>query len=173
MTEFPHLTPDGDAHMVDVAGKELTARRAIAETEVTMSPSTTDALFGGSLPKGDALASSRLAGIMAAKATPALIPLCHPIPIDGVEVSIERTATGARIQASVTTVARTGVEMEAMTAVSVAALAMYDMIKGLDRGVEIGPTRLLTKEGGRSGLWTRGDVERIGEPERPKNPAGD
>ncbi|HEY5685742.1 MAG TPA: cyclic pyranopterin monophosphate synthase MoaC [Acidimicrobiia bacterium] len=156
MTEFPHLTPDGDAHMVDVTRKEVTARRAIAETAVTMAPETSEALFGGSLPKGDALASARLAGIMAAKATSGLIPLCHPIPIDGVEVAIERTAAGARITASVTTVARTGVEMEAMTAVSVAALAIYDMVKGLDRGVEIGPTRLLSKEGGRSGLWTRG-----------------
>jgi cyclic pyranopterin phosphate synthase len=163
VTEFTHLTPSGEVHMVDVAGKEITVRRALAETEVTMSPSTADALFGGGLPKGDALASSRLAGIMGAKATASLIPLCHPIPIDGVEVTIDRIASGARIQATVTTAARTGVEMEAMTAVSVAALALYDMVKGLDRGVEIGPTRLLSKEGGRSGLWTRGGSDTGGE----------
>ncbi len=159
MTEFPHLTAGGEVHMVDVAGKEVTVRRAVAETEVTMEPPTIDALFGGGLPKGDALASSRLAGIMGAKATASLIPLCHPIPIDGVEVTIDRTASGARIQATVTTSARTGVEMEAMTAVSVAALALYDMVKGLDRGVQIGPTRLLAKEGGRSGHWTRGEAD--------------
>lgn len=153
MTEFPHLGDDGDVHMVDVGGKDVTRRVARAECTVTMSDTTADALFGGTLPKGDALASVRLAGIMGAKRTSDLIPLCHPIPIDGVTVSIEPAEPGALITASVTTSGRTGVEMEAMTAVTVAALALYDMVKGVERGVEIGRVRLLHKAGGRSGEW--------------------
>ncbi|MDX1447551.1 MAG: cyclic pyranopterin monophosphate synthase MoaC [Acidimicrobiia bacterium] len=155
MTDFPHLTDSGEVHMVDVGGKEVTEREAVAECLVTMGADTAEALFGGSLPKGDALASVRLAGIMGAKKTPDLIPLCHPLPITGVEVDVARTEVGARIQATVRTTGQTGVEMEAMTAVSVAALALYDMVKGVDRGVEIGPIRLLSKRGGRSGTWTR------------------
>lgn len=155
MSEFPHLNPDGDVHMVDVGDKDVTQRVAVAECTVTMLDSTTAALFGGELPKGDALASVRLAGIMGAKRTADLIPLCHPIALSGVEVRVERTASGARIEATVRTSGRTGVEMEAMTAVSVAALTLYDMVKGVERGVEIGPIRLLAKSGGRSGEWTR------------------
>lgn len=155
MTDFPHLTPDGDVHMVDVSGKEVTDRMAIAECFVSMAQSTSKALFEGRLPKGDAMASVRLAGIMAAKRTPDLIPLCHPLAISGVEVSVERAPMGARIEATVRTTGPTGVEMEAMTAVSVAALALYDMVKGIERGVEIGPIRLTFKSGGRSGEWTR------------------
>ena len=155
MTEFPHLSESGDVHMVDVGGKDITDRVAVAECLVAMSEKTRDALFGGNLPKGDALASIRLAGIMGAKRTPDLIPLCHPVAITGVEVLVESHAGGARIEATVRTRGQTGVEMEAMTAVSVAALTLYDMVKGVEKGVEIGPLRLLSKSGGRSGTWTK------------------
>ncbi len=155
MTEFPHLDGEGHVHMVDVGGKPETDRVAIAEAVVRMGAATADALFGGSLPKGDALASVRLAGIMAAKRTPDLIPLCHPMALTGVTVDVGRVADGARIVASVGTTGRTGVEMEAMTAAAVAALALYDMVKGVERGVEIGAVRLILKDGGRSGRWER------------------
>lgn len=141
--------------MVDVSSKEITQRSASAEAIVALANSTADALFGGTLPKGDALATIRVAGIMAAKRTAELIPLCHPLPIDAVEVTIDRVEEGARIVADVTTTARTGVEMEAMTAASVAALSLYDMVKGVERGVEIRSLRLLRKAGGRSGTWER------------------
>jgi cyclic pyranopterin monophosphate synthase len=141
--------------MVDVSDKAVTDRVALAEAIVTMGEPTRDALFGGSLPKGDALATVRLAAIMAAKKTAELIPLCHPLPIDAVDVLVEPLDTGARIVAEVATTGRTGVEMEAMSAVAVGALALYDMVKGLERGVEIGPIRLLRKSGGRSGTWER------------------
>ena len=153
--KLPHLTPAGEAHMVDVSTKEITQRSASAEAVVALANSTADALFGGTLPKGDALATIRVAGIMAAKRTADLIPLCHPLPIDAVEVTIDRVEEGARIVADVTTTARTGVEMEAMTAASVAALTLYDMVKGTERGVEIRSLRLLRKAGGRSGTWER------------------
>jgi cyclic pyranopterin monophosphate synthase len=152
---LPHLTTAGDAHMVDVSAKEVTVRSASAEAIVALAGQTAEALFGGTLPKGDALAAIRLAGIMASKRTAELIPLCHPLPIDAVEVSISRLDEGARIVAEVTTTGRTGVEMEAMTAVSVAALTLYDMVKGIERGVEIRSVRLLRKAGGRSGTWER------------------
>jgi cyclic pyranopterin phosphate synthase len=141
--------------MVDVSTKEITHRSASAEAIVALATSTADTLFGGTLPKGDALATIRVAGIMAAKRTAELIPLCHPLPIDAVEVTIDRVEEGARIVADVTTTARTGVEMEAMTAASVAALTLYDMVKGVERGVEIRSLRLLRKAGGRSGTWER------------------
>jgi cyclic pyranopterin phosphate synthase len=141
--------------MVDVSSKEITQRTALAEAIVALASSTAEALFGGNLPKGDALATIRLAGIMAAKRTSELIPLCHPLAIDAVEVTIDRVEEGARIVAEVTTTARTGVEMEAMTAASVAALTLYDMVKGVERGVEIRSVRLLRKAGGRSGTWER------------------
>lgn len=158
MSEFPHLTDDGDVHMVDVSGKAVTHRTAIAECVVSLAPPTSDALFGGTLPKGDALASIRLAGIMGAKRTPDLVPLCHPILLSGVTVDVERHTEGARITARVTTSGQTGVEMEAMTAVSVAALALYDMVKGVERAVEIGPIHLIHKSGGRSGEWNRSGI---------------
>lgn len=152
-SDLPHLTETGDVHMVDVSSKETTLRQAVAEALVVMSSATSERLFGDQLPKGDALAAVRLAGIMGAKRTADLIPLCHPLPIDAVVLEIEEDRVGARIRASVTTTGRTGVEMEAMTAVSVAALTLYDMVKGIERGVEIGPIRLLSKSGGRSGTW--------------------
>jgi cyclic pyranopterin monophosphate synthase len=155
VTEFPHLTPAGDVHMVDVGAKAETERTATAEGFVAMAPEVADRLFAGSLPKGDALASVRLAGIMGAKKTPELVPLCHPIVLTGVVVEVEPHASGARIIATTSTVGRTGVEMEAMTAVAAAALALYDMVKGLDRSVSIDQIRLLEKSGGRSGTWTR------------------
>ncbi|MGI8515797.1 MAG: cyclic pyranopterin monophosphate synthase MoaC [Acidimicrobiia bacterium] len=152
---LPHLTPAGEAHMVDVSAKAVSNRVAVAEGLVTMSESTRQVLFGGTLPKGDALAAVRLAAIMAAKKTAELIPLCHPLPIDAVEIIVEEVDGGARIVAEVATSGRTGVEMEALTAVSVGALTLYDMVKGIERGVEIGPIRLLRKSGGRSGTWER------------------
>lgn len=153
--QLPHLTAAGDAHMVDVSDKAVTTRTAIAEALVTMSEATRMSFFGGTLPKGDALATVRLAAIMASKKTSDLIPLCHPLPIDSVEVEIEQTPEGARLVTTVTTSGRTGVEMEALTSVSVGALTLYDMVKGIERGVEIGPIRLLKKSGGRSGTWER------------------
>jgi cyclic pyranopterin phosphate synthase len=152
---FPHLTEAGDARMVDVGDKEVTRRKAVAEGTVRLGPEVAERLFSGALPKGDATAVARLAGIMAAKKTPDLIPLAHPLSLDSVEVEITQVEEGALITAAVTTTARTGVEMEAMTAVAAACLALYDMVKGLERGVEIGPIRLVSKEGGRTGSWRR------------------
>lgn len=155
VSEFSHLDETGDVRMVDVSAKPETVREAIAESFVTLSPEVRRALFSGRLPKGDALASVRLAAIMAAKKTPELIPLCHPLPLTGITVTVEEVGPGARIVTTVSTTARTGVEMEAMTAAAVGALALYDMVKGLDKGVEIGPVRLLRKSGGKSGTWER------------------
>src|SRR5690606_24870833 len=137
----------------DVGPKDRTERRAIAEAVVNMSTALAARFFAGDLPKGDALASVRLAGIMAAKRTPDLIPLAHPIGLDSVEVRIETHDRGGRIETECSVRGRTGVEMEALTAASVAALALYDMVKAVERGVTIGPVRLLHKEGGRSGVW--------------------
>ncbi len=157
MTELPHLTEEGDVHMVDVAGKETTTREAVAEAVVVMSPATAELLFSGGLPKGDALAVVRVAGIMAAKETSRLIPLAHPLPLTGVRVAVEQVPAGARIVATVGTAAPTGVEMEALTAASVAALSLYDMVKGVERGVTVERVRLLRKTGGRSGTWEAAD----------------
>ena len=152
---FSHLDDDGEVRMVDVGDKPVTRRVAIAEAIVAMNPATSDALFGGALPKGDALAAVRLAAIMGAKRTADLVPLCHPLPLDAVEVEVAAVEGGARITVRAETEARTGVEMEAMTGAAVGALTLYDMIKGMDRGAEIGPVRLLSKSGGRSGEWRR------------------
>jgi cyclic pyranopterin phosphate synthase len=141
--------------MVDVSEKDVTVRRAVAEAVVAMPSDLVDKVFSGALPKGDATAVVRIAGIMAAKETSRLIPLCHPIDIDAVSVDVARVAEGARIEVTTTTAGRTGVEMEAMTGAAIAALALYDMVKGLERGIEIGPVRLLEKSGGRSGEWRR------------------
>jgi cyclic pyranopterin phosphate synthase len=141
--------------MVDVGAKEATDREGVAEAMVAMSVETRDLLFGGGLEKGDALATVRIAGIMAAKRTADLIPLCHPLSLTAVIVEVEAHQKGARIVATVRTSDRTGVEMEAMTAVAVAALAMYDMVKGVERGVTIETIGLISKSGGRSGTWMR------------------
>ncbi len=152
---FSHLSDEGEAHMVDVSGKDVTKREAIAEALVAMSSDLVDRFVAGNLPKGDAAAVARVAGIMAAKKTAELIPLCHPIPLDAVEVTLEPGGHGIRVLATVRTTGRTGVEMEAMTALSVAALTVYDMVKSLERGVSVEGVRLLRKTGGRSGTWER------------------
>jgi cyclic pyranopterin phosphate synthase len=155
MSELTHLDDEGQARMVDVSGKPVTARRAAAEAVVTLSADTRRALFAGDLPKGDARAVARIAAILGAKRTPDLIPLCHPLELDAIEVDVEEVEAGARVEVRVSTAGRTGVEMEAMTGAALGAVALYDMVKGLDRGAEIGPVRLLHKSGGRSGEWRR------------------
>jgi cyclic pyranopterin phosphate synthase len=150
-----HVTEGGDVRMVDVSAKPDTERVAEAEAIVVMSPETRQKLFASDLPKGDALAAARVAGIMAAKRTPELIPLCHPLRISAVNVEITPIDEGARVLGRVKTTGPTGVEMEAMTAAAVAALTLYDMVKGVERGVEIRTVRLLLKSGGRSGTWKR------------------
>jgi cyclic pyranopterin phosphate synthase len=155
MSDFSHLDEDGNARMVDVGDKTATPRVAVTESRVAMADSVRVKLFAGDLPKGDALGVARIAAIMAAKQTPTLVPLCHPIPIDGIDVAVEETAEGARIEVTARTTAKTGIEMEAMTAAAVGAIAIYDMVKGLDRGAEVGSVRLLSKSGGKSGVWTR------------------
>lgn len=155
MTDLSHLDDQGRARMVDVSAKAETERTATAEAFVAMAAATTEAVFAGSLPKGDALALVRVAAITGAKRTPDLVPLCHPLPLTGVTADVERTPEGARIVVTAHTVGRTGVEMEAITGAALGAITLYDMIKGLDRGAEIGPVRLLSKRGGKSGEWTR------------------
>ncbi len=155
MDELTHLDESGNARMVDVGAKPLTRRRAVAEATVALSDAVSAGLFAGELPKGDALGLVRIAAIMAAKQTSNLIPLCHPVGLNHVDVSIEAVAGGARIEVVCEVEARTGVEMEAMTGAAIGAVALYDMVKGVDRGAEIGPVRLVAKSGGRSGDWTR------------------
>jgi cyclic pyranopterin phosphate synthase len=141
--------------MVDVGRKAETSRVAVAEARVAMSAQTRDMVFDGTLPKGDAVAVARVAGIMAAKKTSELIPLCHPLRLSHVTVEIDPDENGARIVATAETVDRTGVEMEAMVAASIAALTVYDMVKGVERAVEVARVRLLHKSGGKSGEWNR------------------
>ncbi|MFB3098488.1 MAG: cyclic pyranopterin monophosphate synthase MoaC [Acidimicrobiia bacterium] len=154
--DFTHLDDEGHVRMVDVGSKDPTQRHAVAEATVVMSEGTRDRLFSGDLPKGDAMATVRLAAIQGAKRTPDLVPLAHPLAIDAISVEIEATDTGARITVSVSVTAKTGVEMEAITGAAIGAIALYDMIKGLDRGAEIASVRLLEKRGGKSGSWRRG-----------------
>jgi cyclic pyranopterin phosphate synthase len=155
MSDFNHLDEHGHVHMVDVGGKDPSTRVAVAEGFVAMNAATADKLFAGTLAKGDALATVRIAAIQATKQTPTLIPLCHPLSLDRVEVLIERVDDGARIEVLCGVDARTGVEMEAMTGAVIGALTLYDMIKGIDRGATIESVRLLSKSGGKSGEWTR------------------
>jgi cyclic pyranopterin phosphate synthase len=145
--------------MVDVGAKPVTERRAVAEALVRLEPATAAAVVAGDAPKGDVIGTARIAGIQAAKRTAELIPLCHPLPLSYVDVAIEVDAPAglATIRAEARTTAQTGVEMEAMTACSVAALTFYDMVKGLERGVEIAEVMLVEKSGGKSGTWRRGD----------------
>ncbi|MDB9526638.1 cyclic pyranopterin monophosphate synthase MoaC [Oscillatoria sp. CS-180] len=152
-SRLSHLDAAGQANMVDVSHKAVTTREAIAEGSLKMAASTLEQIEQGNSPKGDVLGTARIAGIMAAKQTSALIPLCHPLPLSKVKVSIEpdRALPGYRIQATVKTKAETGVEMEALTAVSVAALTLYDMAKALEKSMEIQSIRLLQKTGGKSG----------------------
>ena len=152
-----HLNDKGEAHMVDVGDKPATRRRAIAGAKLTATVEAVDALMGGTLGKGDALAAARIAGIMAAKKTSELIPLCHPVALSKVGVDIERAdATGIALTATAETTGPTGVEMEALTAVSAAALTLYDMAKALDRAMVIGDIRLIEKSGGKSGTYRIG-----------------
>ena len=152
-----HLDATGAARMVDVSEKADTERKAVAEGFVVMLPETLALIQAGGLPKGDVIAVARIAGIMAAKRTSDLIPMCHPLPVTGVTLDFEPVAGGRlRIQAKVKTTGKTGVEMEALTSVSVAALTVYDMCKAVDRGMRIEGVRLLEKRGGKSGDWRAG-----------------
>lgn len=152
-----HVDEHGAARMVDVSEKAVTARTARASGRVLVSAQVVALLRGEGVPKGDALAVARLAGIMGAKQTPSLVPLCHPLALSGVEVDLAVADDAVEIAATVRTTDRTGVEMEALTAVTVAALAVVDMIKGLDRSASIEHVRITAKEGGRSGAWSRPD----------------
>ena len=150
-----HIDETGAARMVDVSGKDVTSRTAVASGRVLLSPAVIELLRGAGVPKGDTLAVARLAGIMGAKQTPALIPLCHPLSISGVTVDLVVTDESVDITATVRTTDRTGVEMEALTAVSVAALTVIDMVKAVDKAAVITDVRVESKAGGRSGTWTR------------------
>ena len=157
MSELTHLDSSGRARMVDVGAKSATERRAVAQAVVRVSPATAAAVEAGEAPKGDVIGVARIAGIQAAKRTSELIPLCHPLALSfvGVEGSVDAAAGEIRVIAEARTTGPTGVEMEALTAASVAALTIYDMVKGIERGAEITDVVLLEKSGGRSGLWKR------------------
>jgi cyclic pyranopterin phosphate synthase len=151
-----HVDEHGAARMVDVSGKDVTAREAVATGRVLVSPEVVALLRAGDVPKGDALGVARVAGIMAAKRTPDLVPLCHPLSLSGVTVDLDVADDAVEIRAVVRTTDRTGVEMEALTAVSVAALTVFDMVKAVDRSGVITDVRVETKSGGKSGDWARG-----------------
>ena len=155
MGDFTHLDDQGRARMVDVGDKASSHRKAIARAEIHMSPETTQALTQGGIPKGDVLAVARVAGIQAAKKTAELIPLCHPLPLTSVTVEFEIKEDRVEIESKAETFGQTGVEMEALTACSVAALTIYDMCKALDRMMVIESVALWEKEGGKSGDWKR------------------
>jgi cyclic pyranopterin monophosphate synthase len=157
--ELTHIDPRGQARMVDVSAKDATERVAVAEGKVIMRKETLDLVVTGNALKGDVLGAARLAGIMAAKRTHGLIPLCHPLPITKVEIDInpEHALPGFLVQATVKVTGQTGVEMEALTAVSIACLTVYDMVKAAERGVRIEGIRLLSKTGGKSGDWRAED----------------
>ncbi len=152
-----HLDEAGRARMVDIGGKPVSERRAVARAVVRMSPETARAVRDGDAPKGDVLGTARIAGIQGGKRTAELIPLCHPLPLSfvGVEAEVDADAGTVTLTAEARTVGQTGVEMEALTAASVAALTVYDMTKGLERGITIESVLLLEKEGGKSGAWRR------------------
>ena len=150
-----HFDSKGDAHMVDVSDKAVTDRVAVAAGHINMAPETFDIISEGRAKKGDVLSVARLAGIMGAKKTPDLIPLCHPLPMTkvAVDLTLDPDLPGVQIEATVKTTGQTGVEMEALTAVSVAALTVYDMVKAVDKSMEIGGIRVLLKDGGKSGRY--------------------
>ena len=150
-----HFDAEGRAAMVDVSAKPVTARTATARARIDMQPETARVIAAGTAKKGDVLGVARIAGIMAAKRTADLIPLCHPLPIDAVTVDLVVDQTGVDITATVRSTGRTGVEMEALTAASVAALTVYDMCKAIDRGMRIGDLRVVHKEGGKSGEFSQ------------------
>jgi cyclic pyranopterin phosphate synthase len=153
--KLSHVDAEGKVRMVDVGDKAVTTRQALARGEITMSAPALRQIRSGNIKKGDPLQTARLAGIMAAKQTSALIPLCHPLPLTHVSVELTPTRQGYRIEARVRTSAQTGVEMEALTAVSVAALTIYDMVKAVDKEMVIGEICLIEKTGGRSGRYRR------------------
>jgi cyclic pyranopterin phosphate synthase len=157
VSELTHLDAAGRARMVDVGAKPATERRAVAQAVVRVSAETAQKVLAGDAPKGDVIGVARIAGIQAAKRTAELIPLCHPLPLSfvGVDAQIDADAGQITLTAEARTTGPTGVEMEAMTAASVAALTVYDMVKGIERGAEIAEVVLLEKSGGRSGRWTR------------------
>ncbi len=150
-----HVDERGEAHMVDVTGKQATRRTAVAAGTLRTSAQVVSMISAGGLPKGDALATARVAGILAAKRTSDLIPLCHQLALTSVDVDFTATGSDIEITATVRSTDRTGVEMEALTAVSVAALTLYDMVKAVDPAARIDDIRVLRKDGGRSGTWTR------------------
>ncbi|MDB4352624.1 cyclic pyranopterin monophosphate synthase MoaC [Porticoccaceae bacterium] len=156
-TQLTHLNAQGEAHMVDVSAKADTTRTAIAQSQVELTPAIVAAITDNSLPKGDLFATVRIAGIQAAKKCSDLIPLCHPLPLSKITVDIELQGNSLVIRALCKTTGKTGVEMEALTAASVAALTVYDMCKGLDKGMIIRETKLLEKTGGKSGDWSSND----------------
>ncbi len=157
MRGLSHLTPSGDARMVDVSPKKETAREAAARIVLKMRPATLGAIRAGQMAKGDVLGVARTAGIMAAKRTPDLIPLCHPLRITGCDIvfALDSRRSTVTIEARVRTVDKTGVEMEALTAAAVAGLTVYDMVKAVDRGIVLSGLCLLEKSGGKSGTWRR------------------
>jgi cyclic pyranopterin phosphate synthase len=154
MTKLTHIGDTGAARMVDVSAKAESLREATAKGRVTMQPETLALIAGGAAKKGDVLATARIAGIQAAKRTADLIPLCHPLPLSAVAVELDLAENAVEISATVRTTGRTGVEMEALTAVSVAALTIYDMVKAVDRGMRIEAIRVTAKSGGKSGDFT-------------------
>lgn len=154
-----HVGPGGEARMVDVGAKPTTVREATARGRITMTPATVRMVRAGKGPKGGVIEVARLAGIMAAKRTAELIPLCHPLPLSGVDVRIRTRRDGFEIDATCRTSAQTGVEMEALTAVTVAALTLYDMTKAVEKTAVIGEIRLMAKRGGKAGEWRRGAGE--------------
>jgi cyclic pyranopterin monophosphate synthase len=154
MTKLTHLDEAGNAAMVDVSGKAETVREAIAEGRISMSAEALTAIKDGAIQKGDVLATARIAGIMAAKKTSELIPLCHPLALSKVAVDFDFEETGIRVTAMARLSGQTGVEMEALTAASITLLTLYDMAKALDKGMTISGLRLLSKTGGKSGDWT-------------------
>jgi cyclic pyranopterin phosphate synthase len=156
MSELTHLDEHGNARMVDVGGKAATARVAIASGRIRMSAEALAAIRSGDAPKGDVLAAARIAGIMAAKKTAELIPLCHPLALDAVTVDFAFEEDAVRVTANASLTGKTGVEMEAMTAASVALLTIYDMAKALDKGMIVEDLRLIEKRGGKSGTWQAG-----------------
>lgn len=149
-----HVTGAGEAHMVDVSAKAVTARTATAKGRITVNTAALAAIAEGSVAKGDVLATARIAGIMAAKRTADLIPLCHPLPLASVTVEIAPDDTGIAVAATATTAAQTGVEMEAMTAATATLLTLYDMLKAIDKRMVIGEVRVTEKRGGKSGDWS-------------------
>ncbi|KTR25040.1 cyclic pyranopterin monophosphate synthase MoaC [Curtobacterium sp. Csp1] len=152
--DLSHVRADGSAHMVDVSEKDVTDRSATATATLVTRADVVDRILDGSLPKGEVIGTARIAAIMAVKKTSDLVPLCHPLPIAGVQVDITGDGDRVRIEVSVRTTSRTGVEMEALTGASVAALTVYDMVKAVDRAAVITEVRVLEKRGGRSGDWS-------------------